>query len=100
MKHLGYIDSIGLHVFVDADGDVKVSVTPDLEDGLWVSGNGVTLDDTVAAIKALTADPTTRLVAAVRAAVVAYKDPDDIEVNLQDLVDAYEAFEAAAAERQ
>jgi hypothetical protein len=106
MKHLGYLNTISLHLLQDRDGDLYLS--RDAEDngeGLYIAfpaarAGGKTLDDVVAEIKALTEDPTARLVAAVRAAVAHYTDESAFEFDGDPLVAALAEFDAAVEARQ
>lgn len=107
MKKLGWLNTISLHLFQDEQGDLYVSRESEYTDhdaGVYIafpaSGSKHDLDAVVAEIRQLTEDPTTRLVAAVRAAVAEYQNEDTIELDLDPLTEALEEFDQAVAERQ
>lgn len=105
MKHLGYLKTIDLHLLQDGDGDLALSTNAIGSGALTYiafpsTGSTHDFDAFVAEVKALTEDPTARLVRAVRAAVVAFQDEDTIEVDLHDLADALVDFDAAVEARQ
>jgi hypothetical protein len=106
MKKLGYLKTLDLHLLQDSDGDLYVSRNEEyIGNGVYIAfpsapDGGRDLDSVVAEIKALTEDPTARLVAAVRAAVAHYTDESAFEFDGDPLVAALAEFDAAVESRQ
>lgn len=106
MKHLGYLKTLHLHLHRDEDSDLFLSSDAMYEDysdpyriyiDLSRSG-GSSLDEAVAEIKALTVDSSTplgRLLSEARVAAEAYRDENIIEIDLDGLVEALDAFDVA-----
>ena len=102
MKTLGYLESCSAYLLQDEDGDLALSLDESGYDLIYFvfSSNEGSVDDFAAEVKALTEDPTTRLVAAVREAVEHYTDESAFEFDGDPLVAALAEFDAAVAERQ
>jgi hypothetical protein len=104
MKHLGYLKTLHLHLLQDSDGDLVLSHENEYQPGksIFISfhgdGTGSSLDEAVAEIKSLTANPLDRLLAETRKAIEEYRNDDVLELDLDALAAALDHFEAVQAE--
>jgi hypothetical protein len=101
MKKLGTL-SVGLDVFRGDDGDIIIQEEDNASSRKYYLGYpGDGFEGTLKELAELTkVDPHERLISAVRAAVASYHDESLLEIDLDPLTDALDAFDAAVAERQ
>jgi hypothetical protein len=102
MKHLGYLKTLHLHLLQDSDGDLVLSHESEYQPGqsIFISfdgDGGASLDQAVAEIKALSANPLDRLLAETRKAIEEYRNDDVLELDLDALAAALDHFEAVQA---